>query len=267
MSNILKPPTPEILRIADSVERAIGRFLGACDTIPPLGRYESDWEAVLLFNLVIRDIEAILTLARTDLVLLPAADVLARAVFEIALKAAWMIQPDDPFDREVRWLAHLAEEERLHKVVSESVTKFGGDPAMFKQRHAEIKEFRTGVARVLPAGYSELPGNPGVEQMLESLGQKQTYSLYRLLAQYVHGGHASTRLYRRGYGSLKQGGEFISPADWQAPLHMAWKNLQVFGGSILLSLKSRTPEFLTEEEILRLDRELDQLGGTKETVH
>src|SRR2546426_2116828 len=30
---------------------------------------------------------------------LPAANVLARAVFEIALKAAWMVQPDDPFDR------------------------------------------------------------------------------------------------------------------------------------------------------------------------
>jgi hypothetical protein len=86
-----------------------------------VGKFESDVEALLLFNLVIRDIEAILTLARTDLVLLPSANVLARAVFEIALKAAWIVQPDDPFDREVRWLAHLAEEERLHKALSESV--------------------------------------------------------------------------------------------------------------------------------------------------
>ena len=261
------PPTPGILRMADLIEQAVGRFLEARDTIPPLGKFESDVEALLLFNLVIRDTEAILTLARTDLVLLPSANVLARAVFEIALKAAWIVQPDDPFDREVRWLAHLAEEERLHKAASESVAKSGGNPAMFKQRHAEIRDFRTGVARALPAGYSELPGNPGVEGMLENLGQKQMYFLYRVLAQYVHGGHASTWLYRKGLGTLKQGGEFISPKEWHTPLNTAWKNLQVFGETILRSLKSEVPEFLTVEEIVCLDRELDHLRNAKSSVN
>jgi hypothetical protein len=260
-------PTPEILHIADSIDRAIGQFLGASKTIPPLGKFESDVESLLLFNLVVRDIEAILALARTDLVLLPSAYVLARAVFEIALKAAWIVQPDDPFDREVRWLAHLAEEERLHKAVSESVAKSGGNPVMFKQLHAEIRNFRTGVARALPAGYSELPGNPGVEGMLENLAQKQMYFLYRILAQYVHGGHASTGLYRRGLGTLKQGGEFISPKEWHTALHTAWKNLQIFGESILRSLKSTAPEFLTTEEILDLDHNLNQLRGTKNSVN
>jgi hypothetical protein len=177
MSNMVMPPTPEILHIADLIDRAIGQFLGANKTVPPLGKFESDVEALLLSNLVIRDIEAILALARTDLVLLPSANVLARAAFEIALKAAWMVQPDDPFDREVRWLAHLAEEERLLKAVSDSAAKSGGKPAVFKQRHAQIRNFRTGVARALPAAYSELPGNPGVEGMLANLGQKQLYSL------------------------------------------------------------------------------------------
>ncbi len=267
MSNVVIPPTAEILHIVDSVERAIGQFLGARETIPPLGKFESDVEALLLFNLVIRDIEAILTLARTDLVLLPSANVLARAVFEIALKAAWIVQPDDPFDREVRWLSHLAEEERLHKAVSESVAKSGGNPAAFKQRHAEIRDFRTGVARALPAGYSELPGNPGVEGMLANLGQKQLYSLYRVLAQYVHGGHASTWLYRTGLGTLKQGGEFISPTDWHPPLYVAWKNLQVFGESILRSLKSEAPDFPPVRETLDLDRALNQLRHATNTVN
>jgi hypothetical protein len=74
-------------------------------------------------------------------------------------------------------------------------------------------------------------------------------------------------LYRRNFGTLKQIGEFISPVDWQAPLHMAWYNLQVFGESILRSLKSEVPEFVTVEENLNFDRELDQLGSTRETVH
>lgn len=261
MSHIVMPPTPEIVQVADLIDHAISRFLEARDTIPPLGRYESEDEVVLLFNLVIRDIEAIMTLARTDLILLPAANVIARAVFEIALKAAWIVQPEDPFHREVRWLAHLAEEERMHKAISGSVAKHGGDPSYFKQRYEQIRDFRTGVARLLPAGYSELPGNPSVEQMLENLAQKQTYSIYRLLAQYVHGGHASTWLYRRNFGTLKRMGEFISPADWQWPLHTAWKTLQVFGRNILVSLKSKTPEFLRDEEILGLDRALRKIGG------
>lgn len=267
MSNIVMPPTPEILHVADLIERAVGQFLRARESIPPLGKFESEVEALQLFTLAIRDTEAILTLARTDLVLLPSANVLARAVFEIAVKSAWMVQPDDPFDREVRWLAHLEEEERLHRAVSESVTKSGGDPTLFKELHAQIRDFRTGVARALPAGYAELPGNPGVEGMLENLGQKQMYFLYRLLAQYVHGGHAATWLYRKGLGTFKRGGEFISPSAWHTPLHTAWKNLQIFGESILRSLKAKTAEFLTVEEILDLDRELDQLRDAKSTVN
>lgn len=42
---------------------------------------------------MIRNIESILALASADLVLLPSAQVLARATFEIGLKAAWMIEP------------------------------------------------------------------------------------------------------------------------------------------------------------------------------
>jgi Family of unknown function (DUF5677) len=267
MTKIL-PPTPSILRMADSIEGAIDRFLEARKSISPLGKYESEDEAVLLFNLAIRDAEGILALARTDLTLLPAANVLARAVFEVGLKAAWMVRPDDPFEREVRWLAHLAEEERILKAVCESAVKHGGNPVAFKQRHDQISGFRTSVARLLPMGYSQLPGNPGVESMLDDLGQKQTYSIYRLLAQYVHGGNASTWLYRRNFGTLKQIGEFISPVNWQAPLHTAWYSLQVFGEGILRSLKSEIPEFVTVEENESFGRELRELDeGTGATVH
>jgi Family of unknown function (DUF5677) len=267
VSNIVMPPTTKILKIAETLDQAVGQFMSAAQTIPPRGKFESDAEALLLFILVIRDIEAILALARTDLVLLPSANVLARAVFEIALKAAWMVQPDDPFDREVRWLAHLAEEERLHKAISESVTKSGGDPVVFKERHAQIKEFRAGVAKILPSGYSELKGNPGVERMLENLDQKHMYSLYRLLAQYVHGGHASTGLYRKGLGTLKQGGEFISPGEWYLPLWSAWKNLQIFGEYLLEHLKAERPTFLTPEDIRSVDLTLSQLGSCDSHVN
>jgi hypothetical protein len=266
MSNIVIPPTPKLLQIAEKLDQAVGHFLSAVQTIPPLGKFESEVEAHLLFILVIRHIEAILVLVRTDLVLLPSANVLTRAVFETALKAAWMVQPDDPFNREVRWLAHLAEEERLHKAASESVAKSGGNSAFFIERYAQIKEFRAGVAKALPLGYSELPGSPGVETMLQALGQKQMYFLYRLLAQYVHGGHASTWLYRTGLGTLQQSGEFISEGNWYLPLWNAWKNLQIFGEFLLEHLNAERPEFLTSEEIGSLDLVFDQLVGRDSRV-
>lgn len=214
-----------------------------------------------LFILVIRNTESILTLARTDLVLLPSAYVLARAVFEIATKAAWLVRPVDPIEREVRWLTHLREEERLQEGLSVTVAKAGGDSAIFKSRHSQIRDFGTQVASKLPDGYAELQGNPSVEAMLDDLDQKQMYFLYRVLAQFVHGAHASTWLYRKGLGTLKEGGEFVSAGQWHWPLWTAWKNLQVFLESLLWSLKARTPDFLAPEEVLSIDQDLANLSS------
>jgi hypothetical protein len=76
------------------------------------GKYEADIEAWLLFNLAIRHTEGVIALARHDLILLPPAQMAARAGFEAAVKAAWLVDADDPFDREARWLAHLSFQER-----------------------------------------------------------------------------------------------------------------------------------------------------------
>jgi hypothetical protein len=82
-----------------------------------------------------------------------------------------------------------------------------------------------------------------------------------MLAQYVHGGHASTWHYRRGLGTLKEHGEFISPGDWYLPLWTAWKNLQIFGEYQLEHLKAKRPDFLTHEETDSLDLAFSQLCG------
>jgi hypothetical protein len=253
------PPTPQILHITDLLDTAISRFLSARKSIPPLGKYESEVEAMLLFNMAIRGIEAICTLARTDLVLIVSANVLARTIFEIALKAAWMVQPEDPFACEVRYLAHLAEEERLLRAISERVIQFGGDPVVFTEQLTPIREFRVRVAAALPPGFTELPGNPSVEEMLKALNQGQTYAIYRLLAQFVHGGHSATWTYRKGLGTLRQTGEFVTSGSWYIPLWTAWKSLQVFGGLLLRCLKAAQPVFLTPEEVGLLDLSFGQL--------
>lgn len=267
MSSIVMLPTPEILRVADLIDQAIAQFLIASKSIPPLGKFESEVETMNLFILAIRDIESVLLLARTDLVLLPGAYVLSRAVFEIAVKAAWMIQPDDPFNREVRWLAHIREEERLREAIVKAAEKNGGNTAVLETHYRELRDFRMAVSQALPQAYSELSGNPGVEAMLETVNQKRMYSLYRLLAQYVHGGHASTGLYRKGLGTGKMGGEFIHAREWHLPLNTVWKNLRIFGEYLLEHLRAGTAEFLTQIEIDLIDRGLDQIGQHSESVY
>jgi hypothetical protein len=181
MANIVLPPTPPILQVADFIDRTLSQFLHARQTVPALGKFESEVEAMKLITLVVRNIEAITELAKIDLVLAPPANVLARAVFEIAVKAAWMVTPNDPFEREIRWLAYLEEEERMHERVAGRAARFAGDPTFFENQRDVLRTFRAGVERSLPSSYSRLPGNPSVEQMLEGIGQKRIYGVYTLL--------------------------------------------------------------------------------------
>lgn len=226
MSHVVLQPTPEILKLSDVIDQGVVGFINARFTVPQSGKWEAHVEAMLLLNLAIRDIEAILELAQTDLVLLPAANILARAVFEIMVKSAWMVQPDDPYQREVRWLVHLEEDARLNEQIATRVGKFGGDARIFQERGITLRDFVDGVSAKLPVGYRKPPRNPNVEDMLESIGQKKMYSVYRLLAAYVHGGHASTWLYRQHLGTNKEIGEFIAPAEWHLPL---WARTRLAG--------------------------------------
>src|SRR5437667_407082 len=101
MDHIVMPPPQTIFAIAALFDSAIARFIVASASTPPLGRFESEVESKKLLILVIRNIESLLVIAKTDLVLLPSAYVLARAVLEIGVKAAWIVEPEDPFQREV----------------------------------------------------------------------------------------------------------------------------------------------------------------------
>jgi hypothetical protein len=228
-----------------------------------LGKWESEIESMNLLFLVVRNVEAIIELTETDLVLVSAANVLARAAFEIAVKAAWMITPSDPFECELRWLVHLEEEERMHEKIAERVTRFGGDPTRFKDHSASLRSFRTGVIGSLPSGYAVLSGNPSVEQMVESIGQSQVYNVYTMLAAYVHGSHAATYLYRRDLGTAKKRGEFIAACNWYIPLWTSWKSLQVLGAYTLKRLKATQLGFLENGEeieaaLCRLSTESDR---------
>jgi hypothetical protein len=165
-----------------------------------------------------------------------------------------MVQPDDPFERELRWIVHLQEEVRMHDRIANHVEKFGGNPQGFKEMGDLLRKFQKGVASALPSGYRELRGNPKVEEMLASVGQAQMYHVYTVLSAHVHGNHSSTWLYRRNIGTKKEIGELIDPTMWHLPLWTSWKCLQLLGQSILDSIDSRTVPFISSQRCAVIDK-------------
>jgi hypothetical protein len=91
------PTTFEVGAACRELDSAIRRFLAARRTLPALGKYESEIEALNLFYLTLRDVEGVIELGRADLVLLPPAMAAARAAFECGVKSAWLVDADGGF--------------------------------------------------------------------------------------------------------------------------------------------------------------------------
>ena len=74
-----------------------------------MSKFESHDEALNLMMLASRHVSGVVAIARAGYLLLPVAEVAARAAYEASVRAAWMVSPEDPFDREARWATHLRE--------------------------------------------------------------------------------------------------------------------------------------------------------------
>ena len=105
---VILEPTKEIKAICDDAERLIRAYLETPHPKPG-GRFEAEVEAYSILKLIVRYTESVVELARHDLVLLPAATVVARASFEASVLTRWMLRPVDPYEREVRCGKELGE--------------------------------------------------------------------------------------------------------------------------------------------------------------
>jgi hypothetical protein len=223
-SKQILPPSNSILRVCDALDDTIKRFLQG--TAPVVtGRYEADVEARLIFILGIRHVEGVVALARCDLVLLPAAYHLARAAFECCVRAAWLVNDENPMKREPRFLAHLDGEISAIRRSSERLERAGTNVDAAHARGRQLKQFRDDVARALQdRGVPLLKQIPKFEEMLSSIGGDHLYPIYIEASQYTHGGHAATWLYRGGggVGTHKVIKETIMAEHWILPLRMCW---------------------------------------------
>ena len=88
---------------------AVTAVLTAFAAVPQQG-CEPDAEANLMIHLTIRDVVGAALLAREGPSVVPGRDGAHRAAYEGALGVLWMLHPNDPFERESRYLALLETE-------------------------------------------------------------------------------------------------------------------------------------------------------------
>jgi len=253
MSQTMIPITPELERVARLHEQLIANFLKARDNTT-LGTYEVHHESHAMIALVIRDVEAVCTLAREDLVLFPPAVVIARSAFELAVRALWMLSPDDVWEQEARWLRHARHSEiEFYARVRNFQIQVGERPSRFSDRRRVAKEFYNAVAEKLdsmfPGKYDMESRPPNFRQMLKSLGQEDLYALYMDSSQFTHGSMVATQVYHRHFGTKKVMGELISPNDWYMCLQLCWMSLTRAGRMFLKRVEGDPGEFTPQELI------------------
>lgn len=215
----VQEPTRELRRLATRIDYGLGRYLGERGN----WALTSEWEALRygwsLSNLALRHAEATVMLAKNDMVLAPSAWVTARAATEAAARCLWLLQPDDEWQREARWLALLYEGARLGK---RRETK---DMPTLVSRSESIEEFAEAVAAKLPEGVS-VPGMDSIQSILAAEGEGLA-SFYVMASQYTHATELATSSWRENLGIDAVYGEFFGAKDWLQPLWMAYLSFRV----------------------------------------
>ncbi|MFF7852579.1 DUF5677 domain-containing protein [Streptomyces sp. NPDC007910] len=256
----VRPPGAELLQLTNTLDQCIASFLQVRDSVP-FGHWEAPAEGKALSHLMVRNLQAALVMARADEGLAGAAWASTRVVFEHAVRIIWLLYPNDPFERECRWLGFLKDTERFHKLVAEAMendpTSSGGP--IHRDRANKMRTFREGVTAKLPTGYApQRP--PSFEQMLQSVDSAEMYRFYREGSQYVHGSMWGTALYRTNLGNDAEFGDFTHTVHWVLPLRLCWLSLRNAGRILLDRLQA--PQCDWEQLGHAVDHDFQKLAET-----
>ena len=208
--------------MADVIDQMITNYLRALGGAAAVGRWEAPQEGLALGWLLIRNVEAVIEMARHDEVLVTAAWANARVAFELSARIVWMLQPADRYEAECRWLAFLGEYEKTERNIAHGESA-GAEGHM--KRAKTIRDFREGVVSALPSGY-QAARMPNFREMLSALDSPQMYRLYQEGSQFVHGSMYATSRYRKNLGAGRVLGDFTSTIDWILPMRLCWLSLR-----------------------------------------
>jgi hypothetical protein len=258
-------PTRAIMDVALLLDQGIASYQSARHKVDPeWSRYDSNTEALTLFNLVIRNVGGVASLAKSDLLFLPPAYAASRSSLETSIKIMWMLKPTNVFEREARYLAHLASEENYYRRNGELIENNGAiveneDAAEWKKAEQAIKDFRCGIEAMLPPPVKPLKKLPTFRAMLVDLGLEYIYREYIHLSQFSHGTHLCRSLYRQVHTDDKFIGDFVSPELWVRPLVCSWKSLYICGSTILEKLGGDPIAFVSPEFKMKVNEALSRV--------
>lgn len=180
------------------------------------GCWGAPMRASALLEMMGRHIEAIARLASLHAGFASPAQSLARAAVEQGLRAAWLLDPPDPVDREQRWLALERESARLFRDV---------DPTENARAAQERVEELDAIAEAI--GREPVPGTPSAQHLAETFsGGPGLYRLYRWLSQPVHGTAVGAGTFdydaRQEWNRRGGVGEWVEAEFWAMPLIATW---------------------------------------------
>ncbi|HMD90005.1 MAG TPA: DUF5677 domain-containing protein [Anaerolineaceae bacterium] len=258
--NIVIPVTPEILDIVKLIEELENRLAAILRKVEErLGKYEAEKEAFNLLVIIIRNLDGFLLMLKKDLCLLAPGEALARPAFEIAVRLLWMLAPNDPFEREARWIAHLKNEEENRENMAkfwQEIGKAQGEDITLQ----DVRKFREGISNLLlEKGYHPLEKMPSLRRMMKDIHEEEKYIVYMILCQSTHGTHIATWKYRRNLGCSEIAGEFITPKDWVLGIRIILYSLIISGKRFLEVMGEDKEEWVTDEEAARLDNKIRKL--------
>jgi hypothetical protein len=222
------------------VEKAVRLIDGALDRYPKLHQIQPtnnadihSIECFLLMTFVLRHVQAVNVLARRDMALLPSAIALARAAFEASIRIRWTLQPDEPMERDARWLAQFRDRANQWSKLTQRVRELGVDVTplvQYEQLLARGYEKLELLFNTESQRKYDIPARrPDMVSMLHSLGERDSYVRYMLASDYAHASQIATQIYKDASVPITNYGEFIKPEHWVFCLRLSWHSFYKAG--------------------------------------
>jgi hypothetical protein len=214
-------PTPETEECCKCLDQLIRLTAAGSRSVSLSTEYQAPHEALRSMFLVARFTESVAELARLDLAYFPSAMVLGRSALESALKAVWMLEPEDALDREGRWLSRVGEYRTAISKMQTRLSTTGNDLQWMKTQYNDVDGvYKTVLAR-FPAGYSP-PSIPDMARLLVEQKVEADYAHYILASQFIHGGLMGTEIYRCQLTGDTAPVEDTRPEMWGYPFQYCW---------------------------------------------
>jgi hypothetical protein len=168
-----------------------------------------------------------------------------------------LLVPDDPFEREGRWIGWYKANERFHRKIADNLGLISPQLAEpLKQAAEHHSKWRTSIAARLPHG--KVTEKPSMPNILKELDFLHLYLCYRGLSQVVHAEPDATRLVHKvehvpedqskneaifeSIGQTQFWGCFIDESDWEIPIRMAAWGLMVSVPRLLVRIGASDPD-------------------------